>query len=461
MHRVFATGFAIRTAWIGTATGALWTVVNERDEIGNDLVPDYMTSVQDGAFYGWPYYYYGDHRDERIESRPVCVAAAITPDYALGSHTASLGLHSQRRTLARAYRGGAFIGQHGSWNRAAQGYKVIFVPFANGRPNGPPEDVLTGFLEEETKRTAVRWQSRVAGGALLVADDVGNVIWRVSAGHRTRRNAAPPRAGTPVESLDSAPDRIIAANGRSLGLARSPVITASVRPMVGSERGTRWAIWSGGRPARATVCVGALAGGPRRDRELSASPARRWRRIAPRPPATCVVPEGSEVRYRVREQLAGLSFPNDAVGATSAVEGAIVFDAQGRLVPAIRASRSTCAPSGATRRAATTTFGGTPSRRTATRWSRSCRPRRARLPFPLSGSGSVPFELVGDLTVKDVTRRVSWDATASFDGPRVAVRARTAFRFGDFGLRVPRVSVVLSVEDDIKLEADLVLRRGT
>jgi polyisoprenoid-binding protein YceI len=173
-----------------------------------------------------------------------------------------------------------------------------------------------------------------------------------------------------------------------------------------------------------------------------------------------VMPEGSEVRYRVREQLAGLSFPNDAVGVTSAVEGVIVFDAEGRLAPDsrftvdLRTLRSDEARRDnyvrrntlETDRYPLVTFVPTETR---------------RLPFPLSGTGSVPFELVGDLTVKDVTRRVSWDATASFDGPRVAVRARTAFRFGDFGLRVPRVSVVLSVEDDIKLEADLVLRRGT
>ena len=173
-----------------------------------------------------------------------------------------------------------------------------------------------------------------------------------------------------------------------------------------------------------------------------------------------VVPEGSEVRYRVREQLVGLSFPNDAVGVTTAVEGAIAFDAQGRPAPDsrftvdLRALRSDEARRDnyvrrntlETDRYPLVTFVPTETR---------------RLPFPLSGTGSVPFELVGDLTVKEVTRRVSWDATASFDGPRVAVRARTAFRFGDFGLRVPRVSVVLSVEDDIKLEADLVLRRGT
>jgi polyisoprenoid-binding protein YceI len=173
-----------------------------------------------------------------------------------------------------------------------------------------------------------------------------------------------------------------------------------------------------------------------------------------------VVAEGSEVRYRVREQLVGLSFPNDAVGTTSAVEGAIVFDGQGRLLPGdsrfavdLRTLRSDEARRDNYVRRNTLETERYPMVTFA--------PAEARgLPVPLPQTGSVPFELVGDLTVREVTRRVSWNATASFDGPRVTVRARTTFRFGDFGLRVPRVSVVLSVEDDIKLEADLVLRRG-
>jgi polyisoprenoid-binding protein YceI len=173
-----------------------------------------------------------------------------------------------------------------------------------------------------------------------------------------------------------------------------------------------------------------------------------------------VVADGSEVRYRVREQLVGLSFPNDAVGATSAVEGGVAFDGQGRVLPGdsrftidLRTLRSDEARRDnyvrrntlETDRYPTVTFVPTEAR---------------RLPFPLPQRGSVPFELVGDLTVKDATRRVTWEATASFDGPRVSLRARTAIRFGEFGLRVPRVSVVLGVEDDIRLEADLVLRRG-
>ena len=165
-------------------SGALWTAVNERDELGNDLVPDYMTSVKDGAFYGWPYSYYGQHVDIRMQpQRPDLVAKAIAPDYALGSHTASLGLaFYEGSLLPKHYWGGAFIGQHGSWNRnPPSGYKVIFVPFVNGRPYGMPEDVLTGFLN-----AAGEAQGRPVGvaidraGALLVADDVGNIVWRVT-----------------------------------------------------------------------------------------------------------------------------------------------------------------------------------------------------------------------------------------------------------------------------------------
>jgi glucose/arabinose dehydrogenase len=164
-------------------SGALWTAVNERDELGSDLVPDFMTSVQDGAFYGWPYSYYGQHVDSRVRpQRPDLVARAIAPDYALGTHTASLGLVFYRASLLpQRYAGGAFIGQHGSWNRKPRsGYKVIFVAFADGRPVGAPEDVLTGFVDAEGD--ALGRPVGVAvdrAGALLVADDVGNVIWRV------------------------------------------------------------------------------------------------------------------------------------------------------------------------------------------------------------------------------------------------------------------------------------------
>jgi glucose/arabinose dehydrogenase len=184
-HRVFASGLRNPNglAW-ETTTGALWTVVNERDEIGSDLVPDYLSSVRDGAFYGWPYSYYGQHVDTRVKpSRPDLVASALVPDYALGPHTASLGLvASKGTTLPTQFSSGMFIGQHGSWNRNPHsGYKVIYVPFANGQAQGATVDVLTGFLSEDGKAygrpVGVALDAR---GALLVADDVGNVVWRVS-----------------------------------------------------------------------------------------------------------------------------------------------------------------------------------------------------------------------------------------------------------------------------------------
>ena len=182
--RVYASGLRnpVGLAW-NPQSGMLWTSVNERDEIGNDLVPDYMTSVTPGAFYGWPYSYYGQHVDVRVKPQdPALVARAIRPDYALGAHTASLGLTFYDGSLMPRFRNGAFVGQHGSWNRSVpNGYNVIFVPFAGGKPAGPPQDVLTGFLDAQGKAqgrpVGVQTDSR---GALLVADDVGNVIWRVS-----------------------------------------------------------------------------------------------------------------------------------------------------------------------------------------------------------------------------------------------------------------------------------------
>jgi glucose/arabinose dehydrogenase len=167
-------------------SGALWTVVNERDELGSDLVPDYLTSVQPGAFYGWPYSWYGAHVDSRVQPpNPALVASALVPDYALGPHTASLGLAAAAgNSLPAAYAQGMFVGQHGSWNRRPHsGYQVVFVPFAQGRPTGElPRVVLSGFLDKDG-----RAQGRPVGvaldtrGALLVADDVGNTIWRVTA----------------------------------------------------------------------------------------------------------------------------------------------------------------------------------------------------------------------------------------------------------------------------------------
>ncbi|MDB4876689.1 MAG: L-sorbosone dehydrogenase [Gemmatimonadetes bacterium] len=183
-HRVFASGLRnpVGMTW-EPETGALWASVNERDELGSDLVPDYMTAVRDGAFYGWPYSYYGQHVDDRAKpQRPDLVAAAIPPDYALGSHTASLGLTSSKgATLPAPFDHGMFVGQHGSWNRKPfSGYKVIFVPFAGGKPAGLPVDVLTGFLDDEGKALGRPVGLAVdSHGALLVADDVGNTVWRV------------------------------------------------------------------------------------------------------------------------------------------------------------------------------------------------------------------------------------------------------------------------------------------
>jgi glucose/arabinose dehydrogenase len=188
-HRVFASGLRnpVGLAWEPDA-GALWVAVNERDELGSDLVPDYMTSVKDGAFYGWPYSYYGQHVDTRVKPRrPDLVAKAIPPDYALGPHTASLGLTwSDAQALPAQLRHGMFVGQHGSWNRKPRsGYRVIFVPFAEGMPSGAPIDVLTGFVEPDGGALG-----RPVGvaidrtGALLVADDVGNTVWRVSVDRR-------------------------------------------------------------------------------------------------------------------------------------------------------------------------------------------------------------------------------------------------------------------------------------
>jgi glucose/arabinose dehydrogenase len=183
--RIFASGLRNPVGMsFEPTTNALWVAVNERDMLGDNLVPDYITSVQAGSFYGWPYSYWGRTIDERVKpQRPDLVATALTPDFALGAHTASLGLmFSTSTALPEQYRGGAFIGQHGSWNRSALvGYRVAYVPFANGRPSGQVQDFLTGFLNAQNQA-----QGRPVGvavdrtGALLVADDVGNIVWRVA-----------------------------------------------------------------------------------------------------------------------------------------------------------------------------------------------------------------------------------------------------------------------------------------
>jgi glucose/arabinose dehydrogenase len=193
-HRIFASGLRnpVGMAW-QPDTHALWAAVNERDELGSDLVPDYMTSVRDGAFYGWPYSYYGQHVDVRVKPQRLdLVASAIPPDYALGPHTASLGLtYAQETALPARFRGGMFVGQHGSWNRKPRsGYRVIFVPFTSGRPSGDPVEVLTGFVQPNGDAMGRPVGVAIdAHGGLLVADDVGNSVWRVSAG-----------TGTPVAS---------------------------------------------------------------------------------------------------------------------------------------------------------------------------------------------------------------------------------------------------------------------
>lgn len=187
-ERLFASGLRnpVGMDW-APGTSTLWTAVNERDELGDDLVPDFITSVKDGGFYGWPYSYFGQHEDPRIEAadkRPDLVKKAIVPDVPLGSHTASLGLAFYTgKTFPAKYKNGAFIGQHGSWNRSVlSGYKVVFIPFVNGKP-GTPEDFLTGFIADESKSKVYGRPVGVAvlpDGSLLVADDAGNAIWRVS-----------------------------------------------------------------------------------------------------------------------------------------------------------------------------------------------------------------------------------------------------------------------------------------
>jgi glucose/arabinose dehydrogenase len=185
-HRVFASGLRNPVGLAWDASGRmLWTVVNERDELGSDLVPDYLTSLRDGAFYGWPYSYYGQRVVTRVKpSAPHLVAMAVVPDHALGAHVAPLGLASAVGSrLPAPFLDGMFIGQHGSWNRRPHsGYKVVFVPFSGGQPSGPARDVLSGFLtasgEAQGRPVGVAMDAQ---GALLVADDVGNVVWRVSA----------------------------------------------------------------------------------------------------------------------------------------------------------------------------------------------------------------------------------------------------------------------------------------
>ena len=185
-ERVYASGLRnpVGMDW-APGTNVLWTAVNERDELGDDVPPDYLTSVKDGGFYGWPYSYYGQNKDPRLkDARPDLVAKSIKPDVLLGPHTASLGLtFYTKNNFPRHFQGGAFIGQHGSWNRSVfSGYKVVFVPFSGGNPSGKPEDFLTGFIANEDKNEVYGRPVGVAvapDGSLLVADDGSNIIWKV------------------------------------------------------------------------------------------------------------------------------------------------------------------------------------------------------------------------------------------------------------------------------------------
>jgi glucose/arabinose dehydrogenase len=188
-ERVYASGLRnpVGMDW-APGTKQLWAAVNERDELGDELVPDYLTSVEEGGFYGWPFAYWGDHPDPRMEDqqRPDLVKKTIEPDISLGSHTASLGLaFYDKKSFPEKYHGGAFVAQHGSWNRSVlSGYKVIFIPFKDGKPSGPPEDFLTGFISNLSK-SEVRGRpvcvALLQDGSILVTDDVTNTIWRVTA----------------------------------------------------------------------------------------------------------------------------------------------------------------------------------------------------------------------------------------------------------------------------------------
>jgi len=188
-ERIYASGLRNPAGmdW-APGTNTLWTAVNERDELGDELVPDYLTSVKEGGFYGWPFAYYGKHEDPRMaaQQRPDLVSRSITPDVSLGSHTASLGLvFYDKNQFPSAYHNGVFVAQHGSWNRSTlAGYKVVFVPFLNGKPTGPPQDFLTGFKVEGSTDSEVRGRpvdvALLADGSMLVTDDVNNTVWRVS-----------------------------------------------------------------------------------------------------------------------------------------------------------------------------------------------------------------------------------------------------------------------------------------
>lgn len=201
-HRPYATGLRNPTALaFQPATGQLWTAVNERDELGANLVPDYITSVRPGGFYGWPYAYWGQNVDPRVMPRdPAKVAATIRPDYGLGSHVAALGLAFSSPVMGAPFAEGAFVGEHGSWNRRTfSGYRVIFVPFRNGRPAGQPVDFATGFLDGDKARGRPVGVAVDPRGALLVADDLSNTVWRIAPTNPVSVPAAPSSATPPPQ----------------------------------------------------------------------------------------------------------------------------------------------------------------------------------------------------------------------------------------------------------------------
>jgi glucose/arabinose dehydrogenase len=206
-------------------SGDLWVAVNERDELGDHEPPDYMTSIHEGNFFGWPFSYYGQHVDDRVKPQnPEMVAKAIPPDYALGAHTASLGLTWSTGSTLPSFEHGMFVGQHGSWNRKEfNGYKVVFVPFAKGKPAGMPVDVLTGFLSADHHA-----QGRPVGvamdssGALLVADDVGGVVWRVSRAAHAPTASTGPASMLPASMLPATALPAVAPSDRSAQNAAPP-----------------------------------------------------------------------------------------------------------------------------------------------------------------------------------------------------------------------------------------------
>ncbi len=218
--RVFASGLRNPNGLtIHPTTGVLWTVVNERDELGSNLVPDYLTSVREGGFYGWPWSYYGGHVDERVHPRrPEMVKKALAPDYALGSHVAALGLaFSHDSAMPPQYARGAFVGQHGSWNRSVfSGYKVIFLPFENGVPAGMPVDVATGFLDGDQARGRPVGVAIDGTGALLIADDAGNTVWRVASADGSITTAPIGSDRLASSAPSSAPDRESRRQGQAL-----------------------------------------------------------------------------------------------------------------------------------------------------------------------------------------------------------------------------------------------------